>query len=1058
MHKTIRCPPLSTYLNAIDKEYIIFPGLTTDMIRKNPPNTRNTTFGRMNTVRQNFQSTKLNFRPKNTGKQPQQFFHQFDTSWDNEDFHTDPNNTEYDDIDPHGIYYKTHTMYGDSTGQFPIASNEGHTHMILFYNADTRASEVKPLKSKAEASQAAIQYIQQSHKQGHQINVYCLDNIVDSILRTYCERSGLQLQLVPPANHRRNKAERIIQAFKNHFISILSACHTTFPSKYWYHLLPQAVVTFNLLLPSNDPSISAYEAHYKKKWDFKAIPMAPLGVPIITHDKPSERASWANHGTDGFYIGFAPEHYRCFKVLVTATNSTRITDTIDWQPDAIQLPGYTFLEILEANINKLDKTLKSVDTFIEDLAIHQYQDLQQIYYPSSALPVTPRTIQEAPLDNETFTLTNPDNSSTLVTTRLAQLPGTTRRTVRFDIPPTPDQSSTSEGAISVRPLPSEGAPNINHPIAPNSEGETSRQQTNSETTYQTRSKSTARKVMTLALIGLLHAVFKDSGGNKISYKKAKTIDLHRWQQASDDEQIRLVETLNVMQYLPHSDLPPNTKPTYFNQVCSEKRSEKGLDARVRGTLGGDRLPKTYDVTAYTSDMTTKKILLNHCVSNDHYFVVIDIKDFFVNSLHKLDSPCYMYINRADISENIIKRFNLHNLADYQNRFLVKVTGALYGHPAAARISQINLNKLLIANGYYETEIKCLWKSTDPTNQILFSTHVDDFGISTPSHDKAQELINVLEQGGYIISHKDFKGTKYCGWTIHHDRVQRTLLLTMPDYVEALLARFSHLDIDKLGGVDNPIKYTPPSYGQKIKSSHTDTSPTLSASDIKLIQEILGCVLFLCVSIRIDLATAINIVASNQSNPTEEVKAAAILILRYLKKHPNRGLEFKASDMILKCHSDASFGSSSGFRSRSGGIYYFGNKHDNMINGPVQILSSIQKTISASVAEAEYIALFDNGQNVLAIANTLLAITYPAQVPTIYTDNECAVNMANDDIKQRRTKAIDMRYHWTRHQIREQKLIIKWIQASDNLADFFTKALPTHLHLAFMNLFTVFIPP
>ena len=51
----------------------------------------------------------------------------------------------------------------------------------------------------------------------------------------------------------------------------------------------------------------------------------------------------------------------------------------------------------------------------------------------------------------------------------------------------------------------------------------------------------------------------------------------------------------------------------------QKEKRKGLDERVRGTLGGDRLPKTYDVTAYTSDMTTKKILLNHCVSNDHYF-------------------------------------------------------------------------------------------------------------------------------------------------------------------------------------------------------------------------------------------------------------------------------------------------------------------------------------------------------------------------------------------------------------------------------------------------------
>ena len=65
-------------------------------------------------------------------------------------------------------------------------------------------------------------------------------------------------------------------------------------------------------------------------------------------------------------------------------------------------------------------------------------------------------------------------------------------------------------------------------------------------------------------------------------------------------------------------------------------------------------------------------------------------------------------------------------------------------------------------------------------------------------------------------------------------------------------------------------------------------------------------------------------------------------------------------------------------------------------------------------------------------------------------------MANDELKPRRTKALDMRYHWTRQQVRDGNLIIKWIQGADNLADFFTKALPVHLHLAFMNLFTVLL--
>ena len=46
------------------------------------------------------------------------------------------------------------------------------------------------------------------------------------------------------------------------------------------------------------------------------------------------------------------------------------------------------------------------------------------------------------------------------------------------------------------------------------------------------------------------------------------------------------------------------------------------------------------------------------------------------------------------------------------------------------------------------------------------------------------------------------------------------------------------------------------------------------------------------------------------------------ILKRPQKHPNRGLTFKASD-IIKCHSDASY--EPGFRSRSDGLYYFGNK-------------------------------------------------------------------------------------------------------------------------------------
>jgi hypothetical protein len=221
-HKTLGCPPLSTFLHAVKNNYIRFPGLTVKMILRNPPNSRHTTFGRMDAVRQNFQSTKLQNRPRNTGPKPDQFFHDLASTWDNDEFHLeDTTDGANEELHPNSVYYRTYTMYGDATGQFPVTSNEGHTHMMLFYHTDTRKTEVVGLKSTSEASAAAIKYFNTCNTLGHHTAIYCLDNVVDPLLRDHVATTGLRLQLVPPGQHRRNTAERIIRAFKNHFTSIL---------------------------------------------------------------------------------------------------------------------------------------------------------------------------------------------------------------------------------------------------------------------------------------------------------------------------------------------------------------------------------------------------------------------------------------------------------------------------------------------------------------------------------------------------------------------------------------------------------------------------------------------------------------------------------------------------------------------------------------------------------------------------------------------------------------------------------------------------------------------
>jgi hypothetical protein len=60
-------------------------------------------------------------------------------------------------------------------------------------------------------------------------------------------KKNCNLQLVSPDTHRQNLAERAIQTFKSHFISILAGVDPAFPMSLWDCLLPQAVLTLNLL-------------------------------------------------------------------------------------------------------------------------------------------------------------------------------------------------------------------------------------------------------------------------------------------------------------------------------------------------------------------------------------------------------------------------------------------------------------------------------------------------------------------------------------------------------------------------------------------------------------------------------------------------------------------------------------------------------------------------------------------------------------------------------------------------------------------------------------------
>ena len=107
-----------------------------------------------------------------------------------------------------------------------------------------------------------------------------------------------------------------------------------------------------------------------------------------------------------------------------------------------------------------------------------------------------------------------------------------------------------------------------------------------------------------------------------------------------------------------------------------------------------------------------------------------------------------------------------------------------------------------------------------------------------------------------------------------------------------------------------------------------------------------------------MLVALGTLAAAQTSATTTTLRAAHQLLDYTATHPNATVHYKASDMILHVHSDASYLFEAKARSRAGGIFFLSNstnapKPDPSpppINGAVHITSIIMRNVMASATE------------------------------------------------------------------------------------------------------------
>ena len=214
-------------------------------------------------------------------------------------------------------------------------------------------------RTEGEMMLARRRALQRMHTVGITPKRQVLDNETSMEYRQEIIATGMTYQLVPPDEHRRNIAEKTIQTWKDHFISVCRGVYAHFPMHLWCRLTPQPEKQLLLLRQTNiNPKISAF-AYLYGTHIYNAQPFSPIGMEAMIHNKTSQRKTFAQHCSKGFVLGSSPEHYQCWNLWTTSTKATRVSGTVFFKHNYITNPETTPTDAMIAAANRMTETLRN---------------------------------------------------------------------------------------------------------------------------------------------------------------------------------------------------------------------------------------------------------------------------------------------------------------------------------------------------------------------------------------------------------------------------------------------------------------------------------------------------------------------------------------------------------------------------------------------------------------------------------------------------------------------------------------------------------------------------
>jgi hypothetical protein len=281
---------------------------------------------------------------------------------------------------------------------------------------------------------------------------------------------------------------------------------------------------------------------------------------------------------------------------------------------------------------------------------------------------------------------------------------------------------------------------------------------------------------------------------------------------------------------------------------------------------------------------------------------------------------------------------------------------------------------------------------------------------------------------------------FVGFQIIRNRNDRSLQIHQSLYTSKLLQRFG---MQNANSVSQPFPTGTVLLQNNLAEVEEEKgNPEYQKVDLdetEAYRQLVGSLLYLSNCTRFDLSYPIGQLARFMQTPRVLHLRLAKQVLRYLCGSVTAGILYTAdhlSDNLYTYYSDATWGSESDRVSFQGWCA-------TRAGGAVLWTAKRQKSVALSSMEAEFMAASEASKEVAWLEKLNVDLNENnSKIPTLYCDNQGAVELIHNTKFHNRAKHIDIRYHHVRDDmVQKEKLEVVHIPGADQPADILTKQLP-----------------